>query len=496
MGRLIEDLSGKPKPAGESKLPGSERERRDAKRKEDQRNKAVADSIKAARADSLKGGDKAKKPDPKAEAKAKAKALADSVKTAKAKAEAEKKALADSIKTAKVEAKKKAEETKKKAEARKKAVADSIKTAKAEEKRLAREEKKRIEDEKNRKEGKFVLKKDADGPKSTEKKPLETAQREGQPPAAQEPRLGLRTRMFMAVSRSLSPITFRYSKDSQLSYAGISERPSFRVRFGQGTIAPPDSDTVVSRQNTFAETETMSFDTSMKLPLDMGFSATADLNNRDTQSLSANSRSKEATLPEIDFKWGNLEKRIPYLKRVMNNVQITSRFSIKAAREWLNDDPNPTADRTTRSHSPLVSLNGILFGGLQTSVSYNITSEENLSYSGETSSVTIMDRTGMNGDLRYNMSPSSGILKRFKLKSSIDFSVSFSTTTDQQRRSIEDKEMATVQKNTGWMVSPKADYRFSEKFTGSAMVRVENTKDMTNKVHKVREVSISGRMIF
>ncbi len=100
-------------------------------------------------------------------------------------------------------------------------------------------------------------------------------------------------------------------------------------------------------------------------------------------------------------------------------------------------------------------MNGILFGGLQTSVSYNITSDENLSYSGETSSVTIMDKNSMNADLRYNMSPSSGILKRFKLKSTIDLSVTFSTSNDQQRRSIENKEMATVQKNNGWMVSPR-----------------------------------------
>jgi hypothetical protein len=95
------------------------------------------------------------------------------------------------------------------------------------------------------------------------------------------------------------------------------------------------------------------------------------------------------------------------------------------------------------------------------------------------------------------VSPSNGLLQKLKLKSSIDLQMDFNVSQNEQRRSIEGKDMAVVAKGSSWSVSPKADYRFSQKFTGTAMVRVENQKDgMTSRVRKVREVSISGRMTF
>jgi hypothetical protein len=329
-----------------------------------------------------------------------------------------------------------------------------------------------------------------------------TAQKPGAPGASKpsEPekpkKPGVRTKLFLAVSQSLSPINFRYSKNNQLNFAGISSRPGFMIRFGRGTVAPPDSNTVVSRQNTESQTQTVMMDTSIKLPLDMGLSATGDMNNRTLSSLSANTRSKESSLPTLDFKWSNVEKRIPLMKKYMNNIQLSSRYSLKKSQEWANESVQPIADKTSKNYSPLVNMNGVLFGGLQTSLSYSMSSETNLTLSGITSSTILTDRNDISADFRYNVSPSSGILNRFKLKSSIDLQLTVTTSQDEQRRSIENKATATTARNSRWTVSPKADYRFSEKFTGSAMIRVENSKDLTNKVHKLREVSISGRMTF
>lgn len=320
---------------------------------------------------------------------------------------------------------------------------------------------------------------------------------EQKPKAPEKPKTpGLRTKLFLAVSKSLSPLSFQYTKNTALNYAGISKRPGFMVRFGQGEISPPDSNTVVSRQNTATESETIRMNTSAKLPLNIEISVNSELNNRTLSSLSANSRSKESTRPELDFKWSNLEKQIPFIKRYMNNIQFSSRFSIKNAKEWMNESTRPTSDKTTKNYSPLASMNGILLGGLQTSLSYSMSSETNLALSGETSSTIITDRNDMSADFRYNLSTSNGLLKRLNLKSTIDLQFTISSSQDEQKRSIENKAMATTAKNSRWSVSPKADYRFSDKFTGSAMIRVENSRDMTNKVHIVREVSISGRMIF
>ena len=44
--------------------------------------------------------------------------------------------------------------------------------------------------------------------------------------------------------------------------------------------------------------------------------------------------------------------------------------------------------------------------------------------------------------------------------------------------------------------TPSADYQFSQKFRGGMRMEFRNTTDMTNKVRKVREVSIWGELQF
>lgn len=323
----------------------------------------------------------------------------------------------------------------------------------------------------------------------------DTTQAPAAPEKPREP--GLRTKAFMAISKSLSPLTFRYTGSNELNYAGITDRPGLGVRFGFGEVAGPDSNTVVTRQNTESGSNTMSVETSVKLPLDIGVSISADMGSRDTNSISATSRSEESTLPDLDVTWNNLDTRFPAIKKIMSNVSVNSGFTVKNAKEWLNQSVLPTTDKSTVSYSPLVNVNGILLGRLQSSFSFSMSTETNNSLSaGTTASKSIADRSDASASFRYTMSPSSGILKRLNLKSSIDLQMAIAASQNEQRRSIEGKSMAVFAKNSSWSVAPRADYKFSDKFSGAAMLRFENSKDMTNRVHKVREVSISGRMVF
>ncbi len=323
----------------------------------------------------------------------------------------------------------------------------------------------------------------------------DSAQAPAEPEKPREP--GFRTKAFLAISKAVSPLTFRYTRNNELNFSGISDRPGLGVRFGFGAVDAPDSNTVVTRQNTEAGSNTMSMETSLKLPMNIGVSASMDMSSRESFSISASTRSEEATLPDVDITWNNLDARFPFIKKYMNNVSVTSGFSVKSAKEWLNQSILPTTDKTTVSYSPLVSVNGILLGGLQSSFALTMSTETNNSLSaGTTSSKSVADRRDASANFRYTVSSSNGILRKLNLKSSIDLQMTVAASQNEQRRSIEGKPMSVFAKNSSWSVAPRADYRFSEKFTGAAMLRFENSKDMTNRVHKVREVSISGRMVF
>ena len=94
------------------------------------------------------------------------------------------------------------------------------------------------------------------------------------------------------------------------------------------------------------------------------------------------------------------------------------------------------------------------------------------------------------------MSSTGGIFKKLGLKSNVDLSVNISQSGSQRQRSVENNKMAVTEKNDSWALTPKADYRFSDKFTGGATMDFRNTKDITNRVHIIREVAVWGKLVF
>lgn len=332
------------------------------------------------------------------------------------------------------------------------------------------------------------------GKNESDKKP----EKPSEPQKPKKP--GSRTKLFLAISNSLSPISMRLEKKDQAAYAGIAERPDFMTRSGQGEVQQSETTSVDARQyNSTSGSKTFTIDTSIRLPLDMGLKAAVKMSDNNRATLSSSSRSEQSTLPDLNLRWDNLDRRIPSLKKyewVAKNISLSSQYAINNTKEWANDNPLPTTDRIKKSFSPLVSLNGMVMGGVQTTISYSRSTDTNQTLSGETSSVTITSQNSTDASFRYSVSPSSGLLRKFKLQSKIDLDMRISASNQIQQRSIENKEMAVIGKTSKWMVSPQATYQFSQKFTGSAMLRFENSKDLTNTVHKVREVSISGKMIF
>ncbi|MFA6471216.1 MAG: cell surface protein SprA [Candidatus Latescibacterota bacterium] len=306
----------------------------------------------------------------------------------------------------------------------------------------------------------------------------------------------LRSFVFLSISKAVSPLTITYRKDEQLNYYGVSERPGFMTRFGQGTISSSDSSTVSARQNSSGGSEDYSMNTIMRLPMDIEVSASMKKTLQTNLSSSANTKSDQSVFPDIDFQWNSLEKKIPLLKSYAHNISIKSGYSITTQTEWLDEGVNPNSDRTEHSFSPLVSVNAIFLGNLQGSLSLSKSSETSHALSGETITSSIYDKNDITASFTYRMSPTTGIFRKLKLKSNIDLSLNLTKSGSQRMRNVESNSMAVTEKNDSWSVSPKADYRFSEKFTGGATMNFQNSKDLTNRVHVVREVSIWGKLVF
>ncbi len=308
---------------------------------------------------------------------------------------------------------------------------------------------------------------------------------------------GLRMIMFSAIAGAVSPLMFDYSRDNSLSYAGVEDRPDFFTRFGRGTVPQPDSITVISRSNTESVNDRISAQTKVNLPLDVGLSTSANLTKREQLSSSANTRAEEVTLPKLSLSWSSVERHIPFIEKYLNNMNLNSSYEIANEKNWRDNNPQPVNDKTKHSFQPLIGVQARLFNRLQTTFSVNTENSLNYDLSGTTRSRSLEDSWGTNSTIRYNLSGNAfSFLKKLKVNSDIDFSLGFRTDKSVTSRGIGNEPAAKISSRNSWTITPQAEYMFSRKLRGGLSMEFSNSKDMTNKVHKVREVSIWAEFNF
>ena len=88
------------------------------------------------------------------------------------------------------------------------------------------------------------------------------------------------------------------------------------------------------------------------------------------------------------------------------------------------------------------------------------------------------------------------LLGRKKLKSSIKCGLDFTSSHKLNEHSVEEGGFVKTRETSTWRVSPRAQYQFSGNFTGTASFVVQNSKQHTGKVTKLREVKIEGTLTF
>jgi len=301
-----------------------------------------------------------------------------------------------------------------------------------------------------------------------------------------------RTKAVMAISKSLSPISFEYKEGEQLNYSGIPDRPDFMTRIGQGTINPPDTSSVVSSRNTSANTKSYSARTRINLPFDIGVRTTAKFDESGKITSSVSERSESFTFPDITLNWNKLEEKMKFLKRYFSNMNLNSNFLISKGKNYQNDSTKPKTDRTEIKYSPLISISTKVMKKLDASFSFNNSNQVNKDLSGDITSLSLVDTKSTLTKIRYQLNSSEGLplFKSLKLKSDINLTLEYSTNASTTEREVGEEKGALIKDDSSRSVSFNASYNFSQKFRGGAKMRISSKEDITKKVHKIREISI------
>ena len=353
-------------------------------------------------------------------------------------------------------------------------------------------DKKEADPEEKAAEKKKAQKETEDDKKTAPKnqKGKDAASQEGKDEAGKKKGESIRTRLVMAVSNAVSPVNFDYRQNEQLNYSGISARPGIGERFGFRAIDPPDTSTVVSSRNSSRLVNTYSARTSVKLPLDIALRYTGKLDMEQRKTSSVDDDNERKTPLDLTLNWTNFENKIPFLKRFFTSMNLTSKF----ARSYDKTKHNGTlsANKKQSNYSPLISINTRIWKKFDTTFTLTNTLQENIDYSGDVESTTEIDTKTTKTKIRYRLDTSKGfpLFRKLKLRSDINLSLSYDTSKRTTFRMVGREQGATIADDVSNTISFDGNYNFSQKFRGGASFEFSSSKDITAKVHKIREISI------
>ncbi|MFC1551800.1 cell surface protein SprA [Candidatus Latescibacterota bacterium] len=313
---------------------------------------------------------------------------------------------------------------------------------------------------------------------------------------------GIRTKIVMAIAETVSPISFEFKKGEQFNYSGIKDRPDIFQRLGREAISPPDSSSVVSSRNTSEEKKSFGTRTRFMFPLDIGLSANTKFDATDRETSSVSERSENSTVPDLSLSWSKVEDKfensVPFIKKYFTNININSSFAVQNNTSFQNNSARPTSEKGEVKFAPLISLSSRIMNMFNASFSLNNSDAESKDLSGEITSTSLTNTLGTQTKIQYKIDSSNNIpfLSRLKLKSDIDLNLEYSTTASTTERQVGNEEGALIKDDTKSTIALRAEYFFSQKFRGGAKMSFSSAKNITKKVHKIREVSIWCEMSF
>ncbi|MCE5248906.1 cell surface protein SprA [bacterium] len=367
---------------------------------------------------------------------------------------------------------------------------------------------------------KLPAKKDDSGKKdaeSQEKKPEEKSPpapesqgadstRKGESKKENELKEPFRNRMIDGLMKTFSPVMLEYRNTNQFQKAGITDRPSSFIDRFKGKISEPDSNTVVTRQNTEGSIKGYSARTDLKLPLDVGLSTKMSYGKEEQLTSSAQTLKETYSYPDVTLNWAKAENIMPFMKKYISNTNVSSAYSKNNEKNYRDYSIEPQSEKTSEKFSPLISVSTAI-KKFQINFSMSKSQDKATEVTGSTVNYTTDDKSDIRTRFQYRLSSSKGLFG-MKLKSDIEMSLEFFISNSARYKKIsgdtpvviEGEEMTNepslISSTDSWGISPNVQYRFSKNFNGGAKLDFQNSTDMTNKVRKIREVSVWGELTF
>ncbi|OGG53979.1 MAG: cell surface protein SprA [Candidatus Handelsmanbacteria bacterium RIFCSPLOWO2_12_FULL_64_10] len=309
---------------------------------------------------------------------------------------------------------------------------------------------------------------------------------------------------------NLRNVTVQASRNKTASRYGLADRPGLLYQLGlqDTTDAPRTELRGITRIDAFSTADRLSGDGGVNLPLGMSVNSRYEYSRERRTGNSANSpaiHSANTSFPVLNLSWGNFGQ-LPVVRWMFSSASAEASYDRREAlRGEGGTGPFHVLDHTEETNVKPFGLNFQWKSKVNMNIQQAIRRSLGVSFQpneGDSAraelSRTLSEGSTLSASLRYSFSPTSGLFKRFNLKSNVDMTLEFAQQSNVQRQTAAGSQEYTKPQDDGsWSVGLSSSYRFNQNFTGQMRIRHENRRDkVRNQTHKVWEFSLTGDIVF
>lgn len=317
-------------------------------------------------------------------------------------------------------------------------------------------------------------------------------------------------RLLYAGGDHVEPFNLRWRGGDDNRSFNLVDRPSLWYQFGLAdSLEVPQAGAGLTQQDQQSSNNSVEAGTGMKLPL--GISTKVDFRRqRNRRSGSTQNRlrvEQQQEYPKFNLTWGRAD-RLPYLRRLLSSAQVNFSYELSQNSEGENNLRLGNLLRRERSTEMKASWSGRWKFGPSTKVevsrSQGIDYDYELDVSADSTGGQLrplrgsgsLEKGGTTFEIRHTLKPGTLPLLG-KLKSSVELRCEFGLEGERKGSATGKAARVTIAQTSRAKINISGTYKFSESFSGRALIRLENNRNnLTDKTRKVREVGLSGTLFF
>ena len=308
----------------------------------------------------------------------------------------------------------------------------------------------------------------------------------------------------------LRNVSLQASRKKTANLFGLVGRPGliYQLGFSDTTDVDRTEARGVTRIDAFSTTDQMRSDGGVNLPFGMSVNSRYEYTREKRTGNSANSpelHNITTRFPSVNASWGALG-RMPVVRWIFTSASADASYERnKTRRGEGGTGPRNVLKRQEETNFKPFALNLQWKGRVNMNIQRTDRNSREVDFQsneGDTVRAVLgnsqLEGRNMTASLRYSFSPTSGLLKRFNLKSNVDLTLEFSQRSNLNKRTPPGSEKFSVQQDDNqWSIGLSSSYRFNQNFTGSMRLRHENQEDrLRQQTRKVWDFGFKGDIVF